>query len=369
MPMTLETTHTVFMENSSGMRFLERESVDLVVTSPPYPMISMWDDTFSSMNPEIGLSLEAGDGMRAFDLMHAELDRVWNAVGEVLRDGGLVCINIGDATRKVGDSFCMYPSHSRIIKSFSGMGFRSLPGILWRKPSNSPNKFMGSGMLPAGAYVTLEHEHILIFRKGRKREFKSEADKEARRESSYFWEERNAWFSDVWQDLPGVRQVMQSPGRGRSGAFPLDLPLRLLNMFSIRGDTVVDPFLGTGTTSLAAILTGRNSTGYELDTGLMEVIDDLMGTAVKLSGTYVSDRIRKHAQFVSDHLESGGSFNHYNEFISSPVKDRSERFLKMARVQGIEKTGTSPLIYRAIYSDLSPDSGVTGSPEDRQTSG
>ena len=77
---------------------------------------------------------------------------------------------------------------------------------------------MGSGMLPPGAYVTLEHEYVLILRKGDKRPFKSEAAKSNRRASSFFWEERNAWFTDVWKDLPGAAQKLtSSEARKRSG--------------------------------------------------------------------------------------------------------------------------------------------------------
>jgi DNA modification methylase len=86
------------------------------------------------------------------------------------------------------------------------LGFTNLPNILWRKQTNAPNKFMGSGMMPPGAYVTLEHEHILIFRNGGKRQFNSQKEKTNRRQSAFFWEERNQWFSDVWMDLKGARQ-------------------------------------------------------------------------------------------------------------------------------------------------------------------
>ena len=103
------------------------------------------------------------------------------------------------------------------------MGFTNLPEIIWRKPTNSPNKFMGSGMLPAGAYVTLEHEFILIFRKGGKRIFKSDAEKLKRQQSAFFWEERNVWFSDLWT-LTGTNQKLNNKNsRERSAAYPFDL--------------------------------------------------------------------------------------------------------------------------------------------------
>lgn len=85
------------------------------------------------------------------------------------------------------------------------MGFSNLPNIIWKKPTNSPNKFMGSGTLPVGAYVTLEHEFILLFRKDSKRVFESDQDKQLRKESAFFWEECNQWFSDSW-DLKGISQ-------------------------------------------------------------------------------------------------------------------------------------------------------------------
>ena len=134
------------------------------------------------------------------------LTRVWREVHRVLADGGIACINIGDATRTLGDRFALYPNHARILVRLVELGFVPLPVILWRKQTNAPNKFMGSGMLPPGAYVTLEHEYILIVRKGGKRGFLSEEGKGLRRESAFFWEERNRWFSDVWSDLKGTVQ-------------------------------------------------------------------------------------------------------------------------------------------------------------------
>jgi len=132
-------------------------------------MIEMWDEIFSKQKPSIGKALRRKDGNQAFELMNRELDRVWKEVYRVLKDGGFACINIGNATRKIGEEFRLYSNHSRILEYCLKLGFSSLPEILWRKQTNAPNKFMGSGMLPAGAYVTLEHEHILVLRKGNKR--------------------------------------------------------------------------------------------------------------------------------------------------------------------------------------------------------
>src|SRR5206468_5334175 len=103
-------------------------------------------------------------------------------------------------------TFILYPNHVRIASHLVRLGFNPLPAILWRKQTNAPNKFMGSGMFPPGAYVTLEHEYVLIVRKGDKRAFDSEVIRSRRRESAFFWEERNDWFSDVWFDLKGTGQ-------------------------------------------------------------------------------------------------------------------------------------------------------------------
>ncbi|MCH8907442.1 MAG: site-specific DNA-methyltransferase [Candidatus Heimdallarchaeota archaeon] len=218
------------------MRSVEDESIDLVVTSPPYPMIEMWDEQFKSINPEISKAMDTQNGNLVFQLMHRIMNKTWEQICRVMKPGGIVCINIGDATRKFNDKFRLFPNHMMIMNFFHSAGYSTLPLILWRKQTNKPNKFMGSGMLPPGAYVTLEHEYILIFRKGNKRQF-NDKEKQNRRKSSYFWHERNKWFSDVWLDLKGDRQILKKNGsRDRSGSYPFELVYRLINMFSVRGD-------------------------------------------------------------------------------------------------------------------------------------
>ena len=255
----METTrHEIQFADARLMSAVGDDTVDLVVTSPPYPMIEMWDEQFAAVDPRIGAAVSEQDGVRAFERMHSALDEVWSECHRMLRPGGLACINIGDATRKIGGEFRLFANHSRILQKLASLGFSILPDILWRKPTNAPNKFLGSGMLPAGAYVTYEHEYILIVRKGGLRRFSS-ADKARRRRSAFFWEERNAWFSDVWVDLVGTRQLLGNTeaddleARARSAAFPFELAYRLIQMHSLIGDTVLDPFLGTGTTTAAAI--------------------------------------------------------------------------------------------------------------------
>ena len=149
----METKHTIYTGAAQQMNKVADNSVELVVTSPPYPMIEMWDNIFGAQNPDTVVALQENRADVAFELMHAELDRVWDEVARVLVPGGIACINIGDATRTINGNFALYSNHSRIISHFISHGFVNLPNIIWRKQTNAPNKFMGSGMLPAGAYV------------------------------------------------------------------------------------------------------------------------------------------------------------------------------------------------------------------------
>ena len=172
----MKTGHQIIFNNSNNMNTIPSDSIALMVTSPPYPMIEMWDELFADQNPAIGKAMEKGQSPAAFELMHKFLDPVWDEVYRVLIKGGIACINIGDATRTINGNFSLYQNHTRIMTYLLKSGFSALPAILWRKQTNAPNKFMGSGMLPPGAYVTLEHEYILIVRKGKKREFKTPED-------------------------------------------------------------------------------------------------------------------------------------------------------------------------------------------------
>ena len=101
----METSHKIYFKNSSEMSEIESNSVDLLITSPPYPMIEMWDSLFSSLNEDIKEALEEEDGKRAFDIIHEDLDKIWKESARVIKPGGVVCVNIGDATRTINKSF------------------------------------------------------------------------------------------------------------------------------------------------------------------------------------------------------------------------------------------------------------------------
>lgn len=330
----MQTRQKIIVGSAVQMPEVEEDSVHLVVTSPPYPMIAMWDEIFSRQDSDIASALSKGRAMAAFEGMHRLLDMVWRQLARVVVPGGWVCINIGDATRTIDGTFGLYPNHSRIQNAMMQLGFTGLPAVLWRKPTNAPNKFMGSGMLPAGAYVTLEHEYILIFRKGGKRVFSTNAEKERRRESAIFWEERNLWYSDVWFDLLGTTQKLEgSADRRRSGAFPLELPLRLILMHSLIGDTVLDPFVGTGTTLLAAAACGRNGIGCELDPELARQIPDHLNQGWSHACERMAQRIRQHREFVRQRLADGKTIQHCHLHYGCPVITNQERQMRLWQPQ------------------------------------
>jgi len=347
----MKTEHRIFFQSSEKMDTLPSGSVDLVVTSPPYPMISMWDEMFCRKEGAIKEALDRGRGVSAFEMMHGLLDKVWDEAARVLKDGGFACINIGDATRTINSHFMLYPNHARILAYMVDNGFTPLPAIIWRKQTNAPNKFMGSGMLPAGAYVTLEHEYILILRKGGKRTFLENADRMKRRMSAIFWEERNDWFSDIWMNLRGTNQKLPDKKgvRKRSGAFPFELPYRLINMFSVKEDLVVDPFCGTGTTMLASMAAGRNSTGFEIEKSFWNSISAQTVNAVDVSNKRIEERLKQHLSFVEKKYKEDDEITHVNRYYGFPVVTSQEKDMLIHSLVSVRETGAHR--FEAVYSE------------------
>ena len=241
-------TLTLIHGDARHLTEIDRATIALVVTSPPYPMIPQWDRLFESM------------GARGYSAMHRILRGAWVECARVLVPGGILAVNIGDAVRSLDGNFRLWPNHANVLVDATSVGLRPLPHLLWKKPTNKPNAFLGSGFLPPNAYVTLDCEYILLFRKGNLRSFpRRDAVREA---SRYSRKERDLWFSQVWSDIRGSRQ---GSGPNRTAAFPSEIPDRLIRMFSVVGDTVLDPFAGTGTTLWSAIRSGRDAIGVETD--------------------------------------------------------------------------------------------------------
>ena len=333
--------HKLIVGDSRKLSQIPDKSVHLIITSPPYPMIEMWDEVFSSMDSSVKTELESGDGMSAFNKMHSILNKVWDECNRVLVDNGFACINIGDATRTINGNFQLYSNHTAIINHFLDMGFCVLPDIHWRKQSNAPNKFMGSGMYPAGAYVTYEHEYILVFRKGGKRTF-SGKKRELRQESAFFWEERNVWFSDLW-DIKGTSQMMPKSAstRERNASFPFDIPYRLINMYSVKGDVILDPFCGLGTTNLACIASERNSIGVDVDAEVIACAHDLIKEKGPKVNAVIDKRVSDHLAFIDSLKDDKRERCYTNGPHGFLVKTRQETALRINRIKSFTEADDS----------------------------
>ncbi len=292
----MPTQHRIIIGNSQQMPELADGCVQLMVTSPPYPLISMWDKLFCNGDPKIAELWHKLDTKRSdetvrqiYDAMHDHLAKVWLETYRVLADGGIAAINIGDATRSINGKFQLFPNHTRITEICEKIGFTTLPYILWKKPTTKPKykgkgAFLGSGFLPPNAYVTLDCEFILLFRKGKLRKF--EPHHTERYASKFTKFQRDEWFSQIW-DFKGVRQTASELDR-RTAAYPDEVAERLIRMFSVKGEMVLDPFLGSGTTVKIAIVNDRNSVGYEADPKLLQTITQKIEKSKKDKEAYVT---------------------------------------------------------------------------------
>lgn len=260
------TRHLVREGDARNLSFIETASVHLVVTSPPYAMLKEYPDHPGQMG-----------NMPVYDEFLDELDRVWRECLRILVPGGRVCCVVGDVciSRKQGGRHHVLPLSADIQVRARKLGFDNLTPIRWLKVANikleasRSSRFLGKPNLPNGV-VKNDLEHILLLRKpGGYR-----SPTEAQQKLSFIpTDEYSKLFAPVWSDVTGQLRT-QHPA-----PYPVEVPRRLIRMFSFVGDTVVDPFGGTGTTALAAMDGGRNSISVEIDPGYV----DLMAERLKAS--------------------------------------------------------------------------------------
>jgi modification methylase len=246
------TTHRLINGDARDLSFLGDESVHLVVTSPPY-----WNLKRYNENPD-----QLGH-VQDYEAFLAELDKVWRHVFRVLVPGGrLVCV-VGDvcvARRNFGRHL-VFPLHSDISVICRRIGFDNLNPIVWHKIANASyevangSKFLGKPYEP-NAIIKNDIEFILMQRKPGGYRKPTNGQREASRLNK---EEFDRWFQQIWTITGASTKHHPAP-------FPLELATRLVRMFSFTEDTVLDPFCGTGTTMVAALRTGRNSVGVDIDT-------------------------------------------------------------------------------------------------------
>lgn len=227
-----------FCHSSEKMTELPDNSVHLMITSPPYNVTKEYDDNLSLQEY---LTL---------------LKNVWKETYRVLVPGGRACINVANLGRKP-----YIPLHSYIINDMLEFGFYMRGEIIWNKASSaSPSTAWGSWLSAANPVLRDIHEYILIFCKG------TFTHSQKGKESTITKEEFLEWTKSVWT-FPAVSAKMI----GHPAPFPEELPNRLIKLYSFKGDVILDPFLGSGTTSLAAVKNGRNYIGYDTNEEYIEL--------------------------------------------------------------------------------------------------
>lgn len=246
------TEHLIIKGDARNLSYLPDNSIHLVITSPPYWSLKRYEDCPNQLGH-----------IQDYEEFLDELDKVWRECYRLLVAGGrLVCV-VGDVclSRKAFGRHLVMPLHADIVVRCRKIGFDNLNPIIWHKISNARfevdngSKFLGKPYEP-NAIIKSDIEFILMQRKPGGYRKPTEAQREASRISKACFDR---WFAQFWR-------ITGASTRQHPAPFPEKLASRLVQMFSFVGDTVLDPFLGSGTTSLAALKAGRNSVGIDVET-------------------------------------------------------------------------------------------------------
>ncbi len=255
------SNHTIFIADSRSMIELPDESVHLIVTSPPCRRHEGHDDGLQS--PFHG----------TYEEYINNLNLVWMECRRVLCGGCRLCVDVADQFASIA-SFGRYkviPVRTEIVRFCETIGFDYMGAIIWQKvkigDTANPGTIIGSYLYPRNGVVKIDYEFILIFRKPG---ISPPVGKEQKEQSRLSAQEWNEYFSGHWR-FPGEKHHRQMP------VYPEEVPGRLIRMFSFVGETVLDPFIGTGTTALAARRLQRNSIGYEGNDSLFRTIRKRLG--------------------------------------------------------------------------------------------
>ena len=254
----MKTKHICILGDSRRMDEVKNSSVHLVVTSPPY-----WQLKDYGIAAQIGFN-------DSYEEYINNLNLVWKECFRVLHPGCRMLVNIGDqfARAVYYGRYKVIPIRTEIIKYCENIGFDYMGAIIWQKKTTMNTTggatVMGSYPFPRNGIIEIDYEFILIFKKRGKTSQVDKSIKEQSRISKDKWKE---YFSGHWY-FNGARQD------NHIAMFPVELPKRAIEMFTFVGETVLDPFLGSGTTSLAALITNRNSIGYEINKDFLSIIKE-----------------------------------------------------------------------------------------------
>ena len=254
----MKACHKIIIGDSRQMEEIPNESVHLIITSPPY-----WQLKDYGNGSQIGFN-------DTYEEYINNLNLVWNDCNRVLHKGCRLCINVGDqfARSVYYGRYKIIPIRTEIIKFCESVGFDYMGAIIWQKvttchPTGGAT-VMGSFPYPRNGILKLDYEFILIFKKY---ENPPKVDIKIKEQSKLTQAEWNQYFTGHW-NFAGEKQDKHL------AMFPEELPKRLIKMFSFIGDTILDPFLGSGTTSLAANNLSRNSIGYEINSDFIPIIKE-----------------------------------------------------------------------------------------------
>jgi len=303
----LKTKHSIVNGDSRQLDFIKDDSVQLALTSPPY-----WQLKDYGTAEQIGFH-------QSYESYINNLNLVWKECYRVLENGCRLCINIGDQFARASSygRYKVIPIRTEIVKFCEAIGFDYMGAIIWQKKTTTNTSggasLMGSYPNPRNGVLSIDYEFILLFKKLGVAKKPTAKQKE---QSAMTKEEWKTYFSGHWY-FGGAKQ------KDHIAMFPKELPHRLIKMFSFVGDTVYDPFLGSGTTSLAAAELNRNSIGYEINKNFIPIIKD------KLSQNNIN---KVDVQYI----EQNATLNFDAEIEKLPYQYNEPAHLKLSKKQ-IEK--------------------------------
>ena len=334
------TRHRVVIGDSRRLRLVEDDSVHLVVTSPPYWQLKDYGD-----ENQIGFDDSYEDYVN-------HLNVVWNECRRVLAPGCRLCINVGDqfARSVYYGRYKVIPIRTEIIKFCESVGFDYMGTIIWQKAATMNTtggaSVMGSYPYPRNGIIKIDYEWILLFKK---LGTAPPVERERKERSRLTKEEWNQYFRGHW-NFPGERQDKHL------AMFPAELPKRLIKMFSFVGDTLLDPFLGSGTTCLSAMNLGRNSIGYEINEKFVGVIREKL--ALDQSRLW-----QPSVEIIRDNEGEAPDFRRLIEKLPYVFKDtvRMQRKMDPKKMQfgsKLDENGGRRDTYYSVKEIKSPDSLV-----------
>ena len=289
----MATKHKIIIGDSRNMAEINNESVHLVITSPPYWQIKDYED-----KNQIGFN-------DTYEYYINNLNKVWAECYRVLNQGCRLCVNIGDQFARAATygRYKIIPIREEIIRFCESIGFDYMGAIIWQKKTTMNTtggaSVMGSFPYPRNGLIEIDYEFILLFKKLGKS--LNNVSKEIKEQSAMTKEEWRKYFTGHW-NFAGEKQ-----GNGHIAMFPEELPKRLIKMFSFVGETVLDPFLGSGTTSKMAIDLNRSSIGYEINKNYLKTIKEKIGISKK--SLLKDNDFETVFQKIDNHKESNCKIN------------------------------------------------------------